>query len=328
MAEPRFIHLRVHSDYSMIDGLAKTAPLVKRAAALAMPALAITDFTNLCGLVKFYGSAHGAGIKPIIGADFHVQSEELGDELAQLTVLASNNEGYQNLTLLISRAYQRGYGAAGPTIDRDWLIEHREGLILLSGARQGDVGKFLLRGNQAQVDQCLDFYQQHFPDCYYLELIRTGRPDEENYLHAAVALATERGLPVVATNDVRFLVEDDFDAHEIRVAIHDGFTLDDPKRPRNYSPQQYMRSEDEMCELFADIPEALLNSVEIAKRCNVTIRLGEYFLPQFPTGDMSTEDFLVLKSKRGWKSVSSSCSPILKCARSAARNTTSVWTSS
>ena len=114
MAEPRFIHLRVHSDYSMIDGLAKTAPLVKRAAALAMPALAITDFTNLCGLVKFYGSAHGAGIKPIIGADFHVQSEELGDELAQLTVLASNNEGYQNLTLLISRAYQRGYGAAGP----------------------------------------------------------------------------------------------------------------------------------------------------------------------------------------------------------------------
>ena len=285
MAEPRFIHLRVHSDYSMIDGLAKTAPLVKRAAALAMPALAITDFTNLCGLVKFYGSAHGAGIKPIIGADFHVQSEELGDELAQLTVLASNNEGYQNLTLLISRAYQRGYGAAGPTIDRDWLIEHREGLILLSGARQGDVGKFLLRGNQAQVDQCLDFYQQHFPDCYYLELIRTGRPDEENYLHAAVALATERGLPVVATNDVRFLVEDDFDAHEIRVAIHDGFTLDDPKRPRNYSPQQYMRSEDEMCELFADIPEALLNSVEIAKRCNVTIRLGEYFLPQFPTGD-------------------------------------------
>ena len=167
MAEPRFIHLRVHSDYSMIDGLAKTAPLVKRAAALAMPALAITDFTNLCGLVKFYGSAHGAGIKPIIGADFHVQSEELGDELAQLTVLASNNEGYQNLTLLISRAYQRGYGAAGPTIDRDWLIEHREGLILLSGARQGDVGKFLLRGNRAQVDQCPDFYQQHFPDCYY-----------------------------------------------------------------------------------------------------------------------------------------------------------------
>lgn len=299
MAEPRFVHLRVHSDYSMIDGLAKIGPLVKRAAALGMPALAVTDFTNLCGLVKFYGSAHGAGIKPIIGADFCVQSDMLGDELAQLTVLAKNNQGYQNLTLLISEAYQRGYGPAGPTIDRDWLIKHREGLILLSGGRMGDVGKFLVRGNQSLVDQCLDFYQEYFPDSYYLELIRTGRPDEENYLHAAVALATARSLPVVATNDVRFIDESDFDAHEIRVAIHDGFTLVDPKRPKNYSPQQFMRDEEQMCELFADIPEALINSVEIAKRCNVTIRLGEYFLPQFPTGDMSTEDFLVEKSRQG-----------------------------
>ncbi|MEL7627556.1 DNA polymerase III subunit alpha [Pectobacterium aroidearum] len=299
MAEPRFVHLRVHSDYSMIDGLAKVGPLVKKAAALGMPALAITDFTNLCGLVKFYGGAHGAGIKPIIGADFCVESDELGDELAHLTILAMNNEGYQNLTLLISQAYQRGYGAAGPTIDRNWLIEHREGLILLSGGRRGDVGRFLLRGNQTQAEQCLAFYQEHFPQRYYLELIRTSRPDEESYLHAAVELATKHGLPVVATNEVCFISTDDFDAHEIRVAIHDGYTLDDPKRPRNYSPQQYMRSEEEMCELFADIPEALANSVEIAKRCNVTIRLGEYFLPQFPTGDMTTEDFLVECSKKG-----------------------------
>lgn len=163
----------------------------------------------------------------------------------------------------------------------------------------GDVGKCLLRGNNALVDQCVSFYEEYFPDRYYLELIRTGRADEESYLHAAVALAEARGLPVVATNDVRFLEAGDFDAHEIRVAIHDGFTLDDPKRPRNYSSQQYMRSEEEMCELFSDIPEALENSVEIAKRCNVTVRLGEYFLPQFPTGDMTTEDFLVMKSKKG-----------------------------
>lgn len=131
MSEPRFVHLRVHSDYSMIDGLAKTAPLVKKAAALGMPALAITDFTNLCGLVKFYGAGHGAGIKPIVGADFNVQCDLLGDELTHLTVLAANNTGYQNLTLLISKAYQRGYGTAGPIIDRDWLIELNEGLILL-----------------------------------------------------------------------------------------------------------------------------------------------------------------------------------------------------
>ncbi|HHR6129559.1 TPA: DNA polymerase III subunit alpha [Providencia alcalifaciens] len=299
MASPRFIHLRVHSDYSMIDGLAKTGPLVKKVAAMGMPAFAITDFTNLCGLVKFYGAAHGAGIKPIIGADFYMESEQLGDEVAHLTVLARNNEGYQNLTLLISEAYQKGYGAIGPTIHRDWLIKHKEGLILLSGGRKGDVGQFLLRGNQALVDESLAFYQTHFPDAYYLELIRTGRPDEESYLHAAVELATQRGLPVVATNDVCFIESSDFDAHEIRVAIHDGFTLADPKRPKNYSPQQYLRTEEEMCELFADIPEALENSVEIAKRCNVTIRLGEYFLPKFPTGDMETEDFLVMRSKEG-----------------------------
>lgn len=299
MADPRFIHLRVHSDYSMIDGLAKTGPLVKKVASLGMPAFAITDFTNLCGLVKFYGAAHGAGIKPIVGADVYLETELLGDEYAHLTILARDNVGYQNLTLLISEAYKHGYGAAGPVIKQEWLTTYKEGLLLLSGGRMGDVGKFLLRGNRVLVEQCLEYYQTHFPDSYYLELIRTGRPDEESYLHEAVALASEKGLPVVATNDVRFLDSDDFDAHEIRVAIHDGFTLSDPKRPKHYSPQQYMRTEEEMCELFADIPEALENSVEIAKRCNVTIRLGEYFLPQFPTGDMSTEDFLIKKSKEG-----------------------------
>ncbi len=299
MAEPRFIHLNIHSDYSMIDGLAKTGPLVKKVASMNMPAMAITDFTNLCGLVKFYGSAHGAGVKPIVGADFLMESDLLGDELASLTILARNNTGYQNLTLLISEAYQKGYGAQGPTIQRDWLVNHKEGLIILSGGRKGDVGKFLLRGNNVLVEQALEFWQTHFPDSFYLELIRTGRQDEESYLHAAVQLATEKSLPVVATNDVRFISSEDFDAHEIRVAIHDGYTLADPKRPKLYSPQQYLRSEDEMCELFADIPEALQNSVEIAKRCNVTIRLGEYFLPQFPTGDMSTEDYLVKRSKEG-----------------------------
>ncbi|EFB72698.1 DNA polymerase III subunit alpha [Providencia rustigianii DSM 4541] len=283
----------------MIDGLAKTGPLVKKVAEMGMPALAITDFTNLCGLVKFYGAAHSAGVKPIIGADFYMESEQLGDDVAHLTVLARNNEGYQNLTLLISEAYQKGYGAIGPTIHRDWLVKHKEGLILLSGGRKGDVGQFLLRGNQALVDECIEFYETHFPGSYYLELIRTGRPDEESYLHAAIELATLRGLPVVATNEVCFIESRDFDAHEIRVAIHDGFTLVDPKRPKNYSPQQYLRSEEEMCELFADIPEALENSVEIAKRCNVTIRLGEYFLPKFPTGDMETEDYLVMCSKKG-----------------------------
>ncbi len=299
MAEPRFIHLRVHSDFSMIDGLTKVKPIVKKASDLGMPALAITDFTNLCGLVKFYFAAHDAGMKPIIGADFKVQSAEMGDELFELTILAANNEGYKNLTLLISEAYQRGHVQHLPVIDKEWLINHREGLIVLSGGKNGDVGKALLKGNQKMVDSFISFYKTHFPNSYYLELVRTGRADEEAYLHFAVELAEKEDLPVVATNDVRLLTADQFDAHEIRVAIHDGYTLVDPNRPKLYSAQQYLRSEEEMCELFADIPEALQNSVEIAKRCNVTVRLGEYFLPNFPTGDMSIEDFLVMKSKEG-----------------------------
>lgn len=299
MADPRFIHLRVHSDFSMVDGLQKIGPIISAAAANNMPALALTDQMNMCGLVRFYGSAHGKGIKPLVGADFWVQSDELGDEQFRLTLLAMDNDGYQNITLLISRGYQRGHVQGRPVIDKAWLGEHAKGVIVLSGGREGDVGKFLLKGNRQMVEHCLAFYQTHFPDAYYLELLRTGRPDEEVYLHMAVAIATEFELPVVATNEVVFLTADDFDAHEIRVAIHDGYTLMDKRRPRRYSPQQYLRSQEEMAELFADIPEALENTVEIAKRCNVTVRLGEYFLPNFPTGDMTTEDFLVMKSKEG-----------------------------
>ncbi|KIQ85032.1 DNA polymerase III subunit alpha [Aeromonas sp. L_1B5_3] len=299
MADPRFIHLRVHTDFSMVDGLQKINPIVGAAAADNMPAIALTDQMNMCGLVRFYGAAHGKGIKPIVGADFWVQSDELGDEQFRLTLLAMDNEGYQNITLLISRGYQRGHVQGRPVIDKAWLAEHAKGVIVLSGGREGDVGKFLLKGNRQMTEQCVAFYQTHFPDSYYLELLRTGRSDEEVYLHMAVAIATEFELPVVATNEVVFLNADDFDAHEIRVAIHDGYTLMDKRRPRRYSPQQYLRSQEEMCELFADIPEALENTVEIAKRCNVTVRLGEYFLPNFPTGDMTTEDFLVAKSKEG-----------------------------
>ncbi|PAR29344.1 DNA polymerase III subunit alpha [Vibrio metoecus] len=299
MSDPKFIHLRVHSDFSMVDGLSKVPPLVKKVAAMGMPAMALTDFTNLCGLVKFYSTAHNCGIKPIIGADFMLQSEEFGDELTKLTLLAKNNIGYKNLTLLISKAYLRGHVQHQPVLDKAWLIDHAEGLIVLSGGKSGEVGRALLKGNQQQVEKCLEFYQTHFADHFYLELIRTGRADEESYLHFALDVAEQYELPVVATNEVVFITEESFEAHEIRVAIHDGYTLEDPRRPKNYSPKQYLRSEAEMCELFADIPEALENSVEIAKRCNVTVRLGEYFLPNFPTEGMAIEDFLVMKSREG-----------------------------
>ncbi len=299
MSDPKFIHLRIHSDFSMVDGINKVPPLVKKVAELGMPAMALTDFTNLCGLVKYYGTAHGSGVKPIIGADFKMQSDEFGEELTQLTLLAANNEGYKNLTLLISKAYLRGHVQHQPVLDKAWLAELSEGLIVLSGAKNGEIGKALLKGNRKVVDSCVEFYNQYFPDRFYLELVRTGRPDEETYLHFAIELAEELELPVVATNEVVFISEDLFDAHEIRVAIHDGYTLEDPRRPKHYSPEQYLRTEEEMCELFADIPEALENSVEIAKRCNVTVRLGEYFLPAFPTEGMEETDFLVMKSREG-----------------------------
>lgn len=299
MSEPKFIHLRVHSDFSMVDGLSKVPALVKKVAEMGMPAVALTDFTNLCGLVKFYGSAHSSGVKPIIGADFLMQSEVFGEELTRITVLAADNLGYKNLTLLISKAYLRGHIQHHPVIDKKWLAELSQGLIVLSGGRSGEIGKALLKGNQHVASQCVDFYKEYFPDRFYLELTRTGRADEEAYLHFALELAEITQLPVVATNEVVILDDSFFEAHEIRVAIHDGYTLEDPRRPKNYSQQQYLRSEQEMCELFSDIPEALENSVEIAKRCNVTVRLGEYFLPAFPTDGMEETEFLIKKSQQG-----------------------------
>lgn len=297
-SQPRFVHLRTHTDFSMIDSIVKVKPLVKACAANEMVAMGLTDFTNFCGVVRFYGEMLSSGMKPIIGADVKVKSTLCGDEYFDLTLLAKNNEGYKNITLLLSKAYQRGYNDL-PYIDQDWLIEHREGVIILSGGTQGDIGKKLLKENVAKIESAVAFYQEFFADHFYLALTRTGKPDEERYIQAALKLAKSHGLPLVATNDVMFLKSDDFEAHEIRVAIHDGYTLDDPKRPKYYTSQQYFRSEDEMCKLFADIPSALENTLLIAQRCSVTLRLGQYFLPQFPTGDLSTEDFLVQKSKEG-----------------------------
>ena len=298
MSSP-FIHLRVHSDFSMMDGLNKVKPILGKVSALEMPAVAITDQMNMCGLVKFYSEAHNLGIKPIIGTDFWVTNDIFGDEPFRLTLLAMNNEGYKNITILISKAYLRGHLSHRAVIDQEWLAEHSEGVIVLSGAQHGDIGVGLMKNNAKILEGALAFYQTHFPDRFYLELIRTGRAGEEDYLHLAVELAEAQSLPVVATNEVCFINQEGFDAHEIRVCIHDGYTLDDSRRPKRYSDQQYLRTADEMIELFSDIPEAIENTVEIAKRCNVTVRLNEYFLPQFPTGGMTTEDFLVKVSEEG-----------------------------
>mgnify|MGYP002143245264 CR=1 FL=1 len=294
-----FVHLRLHTEFSLVDGLVRVKPLVKAVAAAGMPAVAVTDMSNMCSLVKFYKTAMGAGIKPICGADIWLASAEEDGPLTRLTLLAMNAKGYRNLTELISRGWAEGQSNDLVIIQRDWVKEAAEGLIALSGAREGEVGQALLAGDEALAETRLREWMAVFPDRFYLEVQRTSRVGDEEYLHAAVALADRVEAPLVATNDVRFIKQDDFEAHETRVCIGEGRTLDDPRRPRNYSDQQYLKTPAEMWELFSDLPEALENSVEIAKRCNVTVRLGEYFLPNFPTGDMTTEDFLVMKSKEG-----------------------------
>ena len=250
-----------------------------------MPAVALTDQTNFYALIKFYKACIGAGVKPIYGSDFLLMEDEDDAFVSKICLLAQNDKGYRNLTELISRAYQHGQHLGAAYIKRSWLVEASEGLIALSAAREGDVGMALVSGKKELARERLQFWLDLLPDRYYLELQRTGREHEEAYLHAAVALATEMDCPVVATNDVRFLRADEFEAHESRVCIHDGRALDDPRRNRDYTEQQYLRSPEEMQALFSDIPEALENTVEIAKRCNVEISLGTYYLPEYPIPD-------------------------------------------
>lgn len=285
----QFVHLRLHTEYSLLDSTIRIKPLMKAVEKAGMPAIAVTDQNNFFGLVKFYKTAMGAGIKPIFGVDVLLVDEQGSDALFHLILLCQNNTGYRNLTRLISRAWQRGQVLGVPRVQRTWIAELSEGVIMLSGGRDGDVGQALLAGNQELAERRLREWVEVFPKRYYLELQRTGREGEEDYIHAAVDLALAHDVPVVATNDVRFVAASDFDAHEARVCINSGNVLADPKRPKLYSPQQYLRTAEEMVALFADIPSAITNTVEIAKRCNVSLILGKNYLPQFPIPEGMTE---------------------------------------
>ena len=278
---PSFVHLRVHSEFSLVDGLVRVAPLMKSVSAAEMPAVAVTDRTNFFGLIKAYKAAEREGVKLIVGADFQLLEDD--ERRSQVTFLAQNHVGYRNLTILISRAYQEGQILGKPLLRREWIAPQRDGLLVLSGGRKGDVGQHLLAGRDQEAKTALTWWMDHFPDRFYLELQRTGREYEEDYLHAAVALAQHHECPVVATNEVCFLRPGEFDAHEARVCIGDGRTLNDPRRARHYSEQQYLKSSEEMLALFADIPEAIENTVHIASRCSLEIELGKAYLPDFPT---------------------------------------------
>ena len=296
----KFVHLRLHSEYSLVDGLVRIKPLAAKVASLDMPAVALTDFNNFFGLVKFYKASQAVGVKPILGAEVLVLDDSGEGALTQLVLLIVDNVGYKNLTGLISKAYQEGQRQSVPTIRLEWLEELGDGLIALSGGRLGDVGIALVSGRQVDAQQSLTRLMRLFPDRFYLELQRTGRADEEDYIHAAVELAAGSNCPVVATNDVRFIDREEFEAHEARVCIYEGRSLDDPRRERRYSEQQFLRSSDEMAALFADIPEALENTLEIAKRCSLDLRLGEYFLPDYPIPEgQSIEEFFIEVSVAG-----------------------------
>jgi DNA polymerase-3 subunit alpha len=301
MKAAEFVHLHLHTEYSLVDSTVRIPKLMQKCASLGMPAVALTDQNNLFGLVKFYRKAMAAGVKPIIGVDLRIRNEKENDRPFTLLLLCQDNEGYRNLSMLITRSYLEGQQRGVPMVQREWLdATNCRGLIALSGGLHGDIGHALYSGHADEAAERLAAWQAVFPDRFYIELIRTGRPGEEDCVQSSLKLASEARVPVVASNDVRFLAPDDFDAHEARVCIHEGRGLGDPDRPRYYSANQYLRSPQEMAELFADIPAALQNSVEIARRCNLDLQLGNSVLPAFPVPDGQDEgEFLEQEARRG-----------------------------
>jgi DNA polymerase-3 subunit alpha len=301
MSVPPFVHLHVHTEYSLVDSTVRIASLMQRCAEDDMPAVALTDQNNLFGMVKFYKKAVAAGVKPIIGLDLRIVNEDDAGRPFRLILLCQDNDGYRNLSRLLSRAFLEGQVRGEPLARREWLTrESCGGLIALSGGLHGDVGQALHHGHKKQAKAILGAWLDVFPGRYYLELIRTGRAGEENCVQATLALASAAAVPVVASNDVRFLSRDDYNAHEARVCIHEGRSLSDPDRPHDYSRDQYLRSSAEMAELFSDLPEALENAWEISRRCNLDLRLGESVLPAFPIpAGQTEEEFLEAEARRG-----------------------------
>jgi DNA polymerase III subunit alpha len=277
----RFAHLHLHSEYSLVDSTIRIKALVEACVREGIPAVALTDECNMFALVKFYKACTAAGIKPIGGCDLWISAPD-DPRPWRLTLICQNHEGYLNLSRLVSRAWRDGQQGGRALVDAAWLnAETTKGLIALIG-RESEIGRIAVHQGTDHARARTYLLAALFPERLYLELTRCGREGEETWNNAALALATETNLPVIASNDVRFLKQSDFEAHEARVCIHQGRVLADPKRPRDYSEQQYLKSPTEMAELFSDIPEALENTVELAKRCNLELTFGTYYLPDFP----------------------------------------------
>ena len=299
MPDPRFVHLRLHTEYSIVDGMARVDDAVEAAAADGMPALAITDAGNLFGAVKFFLAARAGGVQPVIGCDLAITNEKSRDHPHRVVALCRDRTGYLALCDLITRAYAENQWRGRAEVRREWL-QGVAGLIVLSGAASGDVGCALLANQAAQAEALARAWAEDFPGAYYVEVQRADPARSEPQVRAAVALAGRLGLPVVATHPVQFVRPEDFTAHETRVCIAQGFVLGDRRRPRDFKPSQYFKSQAEMAELFADLPEALENTVEIARRCTYEFSLGKTRLPDFPTpGGESVEQYLRAEALRG-----------------------------
>jgi len=296
-----FVHLKLHTEYSLSDGIVRIPSLMAAVAAARMPAVALTDQSNLFAMVKFYKEALAAGVKPVIGVDLWIREAGERTPPSRLTVLCQSLLGYRRLTQLVTRSYLEGRSRGLAMVDRRWLEPAQlEGLIVLSGGPEGDIGQAIARGRLEEARRRLEEWRALTADRYYLEVPRTGRQGEQHYGEAVLHLAAELGVPAVATNEVRFLARADFEAHEARVCIHEGTLLDDTSRPRRYSEEQYLKTPAEMQALFSDVPELLANSVEIARRCSLEIKLGASMLPAYPTpAATSAEQFLREEAERG-----------------------------
>ncbi|HNK52570.1 MAG TPA: DNA polymerase III subunit alpha, partial [Ottowia sp.] len=278
-----FVHLRLHTEFSVVDGTTRLDDIVQAAADDAQPALAITDLGNLFGAIKFYKAARGAGVKPIIGAEVLLEGQGSDPEApTRVLLLVTSGQGYLNLSELLARAWTQGVVKGQAVVRWAWLGELADGLILLSGAQAGPVGQALAQGGVEQARALALQLAELFPHRFYLELQRAGRADDEAHVAAAVQLAARLKLPVVATHPVQFARADDYEAHEARVCIAEGEILGNPRRVRRFTPEQYFKSTAEMQQLFADLPAALSNAAEIARRCNLTLALGKPRLPDFP----------------------------------------------
>ena len=300
-----FVHLRLHSEFSIVDSTCRIDDVVQAAADDQQPALAITDLSNLFGAIKFYKEARGKGVQPILGAEIFL--EGLGVDphaLSRVMVLVQSSQGYLNLSELLARAWTQNMVKNNAVIKLAWLQELSEGLILLSGAQAGPVGQALMQGDTSRAAEIALQLASIFTHRFYLELQRAGRPEDNAHVVAAVKLASRLSLPVVATHPVQFLTEDDYESHEARVCISEGEILGNQRRVRKFTRDQYFKSSAEMQALFADVPSALSNSVEIAKRCNLTLVLGKPQLPNYPTPftdgkPMPIEDYFRLLSVDG-----------------------------